>query len=234
MATNPIILSLRGLSRNFQEGAGTRSVLRGLDLDVARGETVSILGRSGGGKSTLLNLISGIDFSDAGDITVDGASLTAMNERARTLFRRRHIGFIYQFFNLIPTLTVAENVFLPLELNDRDTPPAREAARGLLAEVGLGDRLDAFPDRLSAGEQQRVAIARALVHDPLLVLADEPTGNLDADTGRQVLALLDRLVHHVGKTMIVVTHSKEVAQLGDRVLALENGRLAESTLERAW
>jgi putative ABC transport system ATP-binding protein len=177
----------------------------------------------------LLNLISGIDLVDEGDIWVDGQRLTALNERQRTLFRRQNIGFIFQFFNLIPTLTVWENVILPLELSGRDNGEARRQAAELLDAVGLLDRRDTFPDRLSGGEQQRVAIARALVHDPLLVLADEPTGNLDEDTGRQVLALLDRLTRQSGKNLILVTHSHEAAAYADRIITLRDGKLVNGT-----
>lgn len=234
MESENIVVSLRGLSRSYREGEQTRVVIDHLDLDIPRGECVALLGRSGSGKSTLLNLISGIDLPTAGTIRVDGVELTALNERERTLFRRRHVGFVYQFFNLIPTLTVEENLLLPLELNRRDKGAARHTAIALLEEIGLGDRRTAFPDRLSGGEQQRVAIARALVHDPLLVLADEPTGNLDADTGRHVLALLDRLTRQAGKTLIVVTHSNAVAELADQVLTLDNGHIAAQAREVAW
>jgi putative ABC transport system ATP-binding protein len=191
----------------------------------AKGELVAILGKSGSGKSTLLNLISGIDLVDAGKIWVNGAELTALGERERTLFRRNKIGFIFQFFNLIPTLTVLENVALPGELSGLSAPAARQRAEPLLEAVGLIERLDTFPDRLSGGEQQRVAIARALVNDPLLVLADEPTGNLDGETGEQVLTLLDRLTRQAGKNMIMVTHSADAAAYADRVVHLREGKL---------
>jgi len=203
-----------------------RPVLQSADARIARGEFVAILGKSGSGKSTLLNLISGIDLTDDGTVWIDGRNLTSMSERERTLFRRRHIGFVFQFFNLIPTLTVLENVTLPLELGGTSRTEAEKRAEPLLSAVGLPDRLGAFPDRLSGGEQQRVAIARALVHDPLLVLADEPTGNLDEATGRQVLALLDDLTRQAGKNLIVVTHSREAASYADRVLLLREGKLA--------
>lgn len=144
------------------------------------------------------------------------------------MFRRHHVGFVFQFFNLIPTLTVEENLRLPLELNGRPRDAARERAAALLAEVGLGDRGPAFPEHLSGGEQQRVAVARALVHEPLLVLADEPTGNLDLDTGRQVLDLLDRLTRRAGRTMVMATHSSEVVGLADRTFRLQDGRLVET------
>jgi putative ABC transport system ATP-binding protein len=218
---------LDGLSKGFEEGGQIRTVLQAAGATLARGEFVAILGKSGSGKSTLLNLISGIDRVDEGDIWVDGQELTALDDHQRTLFRRQNIGFIFQFFNLIPTLTVWENVILPLELTGVDNGRARARTAELLEAVGLLDRRDTFPDRLSGGEQQRVAIARALVHDPLLVLADEPTGNLDEDTGRGVMALLDRLTRQNGKNLILVTHSQEAAAYADRTLTLREGRLVE-------
>src|SRR5262249_54927043 len=174
---------------------------REVDAAIYPGELVVVVGRSGSGKSTLLNLIGGIDHPTAGEVVVDGVVLTRVSEEARTRFRRRHVGFVFQFFNLIPTLTVEENLRLPLELNGRAGPAAGDAVRTLLNEVGLADRSEAFPERLSGGEQQRVAVARALVHDPALVLADEPTGNLDLETGRLVLDLLDRLTRRAGRAM---------------------------------
>jgi putative ABC transport system ATP-binding protein len=160
-------------------------------------------------------------------VLVDGLALARASESTRTLFRRRHVGFVFQFFNLIPTLTVDENLRLPLELNGRSGDAARARAGALLAEVGLADRGAAFPEHLSGGEQQRVAVARALVHEPLLVLADEPTGNLDLDTGRQVLELLDQLTRRAGRTMVMATHSQEVIGLADRIFRLHEGRLVE-------
>ena len=216
-------LEIRSLSKSFREGDQLREVLKGCSLTVPRGEFTAVVGKSGSGKSTLLNLISGIDRPDEGEITIHGRSLTGMEERDRTLFRRREIGFVFQFFNLIPTLTAAENVSLPLELTGSPRDEARERAGELLERVGLGDRLGTFPDRLSGGEQQRVAIARALVHDPLLVLADEPTGNLDEETGEAVLDLLQSLTRRVGKNLIMVTHSLETASGADRIMELRDG-----------
>jgi len=224
LATNAFI-RLEGLSKSFQEGDCLRVVLNGANAAFAPGEFVAILGKSGSGKSTLLNLISGIDRADSGAVWLDGQNLTALNERQRTLFRRHNIGFVFQFFNLIPTLTVLENVILPLELNGTPTKEARRRVEPLLEAVGLLDRQDTFPDRFSGGEQQRVAIVRALIHDPQLVLADEPTGNLDEETGQQVLALLDRLTRRAGKNLILVTHSTEGAAYADRILHLRDGKL---------
>jgi putative ABC transport system ATP-binding protein len=220
-------LRLENLSKSYLEGARARVVLQNASACFAHGEFAAIVGKSGSGKSTLLNLISGIDRADGGTIWLDGRNLTALDDRQRTLFRRRSIGFIFQFFNLLPTLTVEENVSLPLELNSRNGAEARERVEAMLAAVGLADRRETFPDRLSGGEQQRVAIARALIHDPQIVLADEPTGNLDEATGRQVLELLDRLTRRAGKNMVLVTHSAEAAAAADRVLHLHNGCLEE-------
>jgi putative ABC transport system ATP-binding protein len=222
------IVELRSVTKTYREGDTTRAVLAGVDAAIRRGELCVLIGRSGSGKSTLLNLIGGIDVPTSGEIVVDGTDLARSTEGARTLFRRHHVGFVFQFFNLIPTLTVEENLCLPLELNGRPRDAARERAAALLAEVGLGDRGPAFPEHLSGGEQQRVAVARALVHEPLLVLADEPTGNLDLDTGRQVLELLDRLTRRAGRTMVMATHSPEVVGLADRTFRLQDGRLVET------
>ena len=218
-------IRLENLSKSYQEGTHTRIVLRDANATFAKGEFVAILGRSGTGKSTLLNLISGIDRADSGAIWLNGRDLTALDEQTRTLFRRRNVGFVFQFFNLIPTLTVWENVVLPLELKGAEAKDARLRTESVLDAVELLDRRGTFPDRLSGGEQQRIAIARALVHDPLLVLADEPTGNLDRETGRQVMTLLDQLTRQAGKNLILVTHSVEAASLADRVLHLCDGRL---------
>ncbi|MEX1020028.1 MAG: ABC transporter ATP-binding protein [Litorilinea sp.] len=231
--SSALLIEIRGLRKSYAEAGRTRIVLDAIDLDLRAGEFVCLLGKSGSGKSTLLNLISGIDAPDAGDVTLhaDGerVTLTTLSERARTLFRRRNIGIIFQFFNLIPTLTVVENVRLPLELAGRADGGA---AAELLAAVGLGDRLDTYPDRLSGGEQQRVAIARALIHDPLLILADEPTGNLDDDTGESVLELLLRLTRGAGKTLIMATHAPEIAARADRVLHVVHGHLQEEHLQK--
>lgn len=220
-------IRLENLSKSFQEGRVNREVLKDACAIVNKGEFVAVLGRSGSGKSTLLNLISGIDQADNGSVYLDGQDLTALNDHERTIFRRHHIGFIFQFFNLIPTLTVLENVMLPLELNG--TPPvvAEDRAKTRISEVGLQGREATFPDRLSGGEQQRVAIARALVHEPAVILADEPTGNLDEKTGRQIMQLLDRLTRQMGKNLVLVTHSAEAASFADRILFLRDGKLIE-------
>jgi putative ABC transport system ATP-binding protein len=220
-------IELRRVSKVYREGDGERVVLRDVDALIGRGEIAVVLGRSGSGKSTMLNLLAGIDLPTSGQVLVDGVDLGALGERDRTLLRRRRIGFIFQFFNLVPLLTVEENLLLPLELTAQADAKGRARARVLLERVGLGDRAATFPDRLSGGEQQRLAVARALVHDPALILADEPTGNLDADTAQSVLDLLDGLVREYGKTVVMATHSREVVGLADRVFQVQHGRLVE-------
>jgi putative ABC transport system ATP-binding protein len=223
-------LELVALHKGYEEGGRVHVVLDGASARVAAGERVAILGPSGSGKSTLLNLISGIDRPDAGSVTIAGVDLTALSEVERTRFRRRHIGFVFQFFNLLPTLTVLENLLLPLELKGAVTREHRTRARNLLERVDLLERADTFPDRLSGGEQQRVALARALVHDPELVLADEPTGNLDEEMAAKVGDLMAELVSGERRTLVVVTHSRPLAARMDRVLRLDHGRLVEDGL----
>ena len=221
------LIQLSNLTKVYEEGGHARAVLTKVNATVMRGEMAVILGPSGSGKSTLLNLISGVDLPSSGDVVIDSTNLTALTEKRRTLFRRKQIGLVFQFFNLVSTLTVLENLLLPLNLNGITGREAKERAMNLLGSVGLADRFGSFPDRLSGGEQQRVAIARALAHNPLLVLADEPTGNLDSETGRQVMSLLEQLVRNRGKTAIVVTHRTGVARLADRVFTIREGSLEE-------
>jgi putative ABC transport system ATP-binding protein len=230
MMDNQPLIRLENLTKSYTEGRKIRPVLCAVDALFRKGEAVAILGKSGSGKSTLLNLISGIDRADDGEIWVNGTSLTALTENQRTLFRRRNIGFVFQFFNLIPTLSVWENVILPLELVGVTGGEIHRRAEPLLDAVGLADRRSAFPDRLSGGEQQRVAIARALVHDPLIVLADEPTGNLDEETAHTVMDLLDGLTRRLDKNLILVTHDPEAAASADRILYLQDGKLLNGDL----
>lgn len=222
---NDTLVRIEQLNKAYREGPTLHTVLEDLDLEIASGEIVAILGRSGSGKSTLLNLVSGIDRPDSGAVWIGDQNVTAMSERSRTLLRRRSIGFLFQFFNLIPTLTVWENVTLPVELNGGLSDEARDRVKTLLDQVGLSNRRTAHPEQLSGGEQQRIALARALAHDPAILLADEPTGNLDEDTGRHVMGLLDRLARETGRTCVLATHSREVARAADRVLRLEHGQI---------
>jgi len=219
------VIELIDLHKEFSEPGGAREVLRGVSGRIDDGEFVAIRGRSGSGKTTLLNLIAGIDLPSRGEVRMNGATVSRMNAKQRTHMRRSQVGFIFQFFNLIPTLTVLENVLLPADLAGEARPPALERALPLLARVGLDDRRHEFPDRLSGGEQQRVAIARALVQGPGLILADEPTGNLDEETGDAVIDLLESLTRQAGKTLVLVTHGHRIAARADRVLAMEHGRL---------
>jgi len=218
-------IRFENVTKQFQEGERQRIVLSQLSASIDAGEFVAMVGRSGSGKSTLLNLLAGLDQPTAGEIWIGDTRVSALNDRDRTLFRRDHIGFVFQFFNLIPTLTVRENVLLTAELSGWSARDARAQAQRLLDAVGLLDRANVFPDKLSGGEQQRVAMARALCADPPVILADEPTGNLDADTGAQVLDLLTRLARERGKTLLLVTHSPDVAALADRTLRLDHGKL---------
>lgn len=220
-------LSLDNLVKSYPEGSSRRIVLNGVTAQFRPGEIIAILGKSGSGKSTLLNLIGGIDKPDSGHIRINGFELSELDDHRRTLFRRANIGFIFQFFNLIPTLTVEENVSLPLELLGRTPAQTKRLVTELLEAVGLADRMGTYPEHLSGGEQQRVAIARALVHDPILILADEPTGNLDNETGAQVLDLLQRLVRKANKSLIIVTHNPEIISIADRFFYLVNGKFEQ-------
>jgi putative ABC transport system ATP-binding protein len=219
------IIKLDHLTKRYEEAGIERTILSDVTFEFGCGEFTVLLGKSGSGKSTLLNLIGGIDAPTSGEVWIDRRSITRMSDHERTLYRRNHIGFVFQAFNLIPTLSVRENVMLPLELGGRPSSVVDRRTAELLEQVGLSHRIDAYPDRLSGGEQQRVAIARALVNDPLVVLADEPTGNLDYDTGRLVLDLLDALTRQAGKNLVMVTHSEEVVGVADRVLRLKDGKL---------
>jgi putative ABC transport system ATP-binding protein len=226
-----VVLKIQDLSKTYEEGGKPRIVLDAVDLEIAVGEFFVMLGRSGSGKSTILNLVSGIDKPDdnqAAKIIIGETDITTLDETAQTLFRRDNIGIIFQFFNLIPTLTVLENISLPLELRGQKKRHSQDKAQALLERVGLGDRADTFPDKLSGGEQQRVAIARALIHEPKLVLADEPTGNLDEETGETVLELLLELTKNSGKTLLMATHSPEIVPYADRVCRINEGKLVIS------
>lgn len=219
------LVQIEGLSKIYEEAGKSRVVLNDLSVEIDPGRITVIRGRSGSGKSTLLNLIGGIDEPTKGEIRVAGNLITSMSPRERALFRRENVGFVFQFFNLIPTLTVLENVRLPSELAGRPEHEASDRALALLGAVDLEGRHSDFPDRLSGGEQQRVAIARALVEEPLLVLADEPTGNLDRSTGDAVMSLIGKLMRERGVTVILATHSHRIAKSADRRMALVDGKL---------
>ena len=220
-------IELRHLSKIYTEGLAENTVLNDVNFQAFQGELIILLGRSGSGKSTLLNVISGIDLPSSGEVIISEQNLTKFSEQQRTIFRRKHIGFVFQFFNLIPTLTVEENLLLPLELNNQNGKAAHDLALDMLQDVGLRNRAKSYPDRLSGGEQQRVAIARALIHDPSIILADEPTGNLDYETGKQIIDILDRLVRKKKKTMIMATHSQEVIGMANRIFSIREGKLVE-------
>jgi putative ABC transport system ATP-binding protein len=213
---------LRGVSKRYQMGAGEVRALDDLVLDIYRGEFLVVLGPSGSGKTTLLNLLGGIDTPTSGQLHVDGRDIGTLTDAGLTQYRRHQVGFIFQFFNLIPTLTALENVEFAAELVRTSRDPIE-----VLAAVGLQDRVDHFPSELSGGEQQRVAIARALVTDPPLVLCDEPTGNIDEETGKRVLGLMRHLGQERNKTFVLVTHNSVIAQMADRVIRLRDGRIAD-------
>jgi len=220
-----IVVRTVGLTRRYKMGDAFVDALRGVDLTIARGEFVALVGPSGSGKSTVLNLIGGLDRPTTGQVWINGTELSASDERTLTRHRRQHVGFVFQSFNLLPRLTAEENVALPLMFSGVPEKERRTQARVLLERVGLGPRLAHRPTQLSGGEQQRVAIARALVGQPALLLADEPTGNLDTVTGAEIMALLKELNQERGLTLLVVTHDPEVAAFADRIVKLRDGQV---------
>jgi len=226
-------ISVSGVTHTYSAGSEQQTVLRQASLLIGKGEKVALLGRSGSGKSTLLNLVSGIDLPEAGTITISDQVINTLDETRRTLFRREHIGFIYQFFNLVPSLTAFENVALSLELNGIKGKAAIEQSLAMLERLGVAGKATKFPSRLSGGEQQRVAMARALVHSPGIVLADEPTGNLDARTGEEVLEVMNQVLAESDSSLLMVTHSLAVAKTADRIVTLEDGMIAERAGECA-
>jgi putative ABC transport system ATP-binding protein len=229
----PPLIRIRGLAKSYRRGEQELPVLLGIDLDVRGGEFVALMGPSGSGKSTLLNLIAGIDTPSAGSVEIAGTDIGSLGEGALADWRAEHVGFIFQFYNLMPVLNAAENVELPLLLTGLSARERRERVAQALALVGLTDRADHVPSELSGGQQQRVAIARALVTDPTLIVADEPTGDLDRTTGEEVLGLLGRLVSELGKTIVMVTHDPKAAARARRLVHLEKGVLVDDGAQAA-
>jgi len=223
---NEPVVALTDVRKTYPHPSGPVEALRGVGLTIARGEWVGVMGASGSGKSTLLHMIGGLDRADAGSVRVGGEDLSALSDRALTLFRRRRVGVVFQFFNLVPTLTALENIVLPMAIDRGNRKAMARRGRELLELVGLSDRADHRPDALSGGEQQRVAIARALLMDPEIILADEPTGNLDSINSAAVWTLLGQLVGELNKTLCVVTHESEVAARTGRVLVIKDGQFA--------
>jgi putative ABC transport system ATP-binding protein len=221
------LLELRGVAKRYRQGSQEVVALDGVDLDVAEGESVAVVGRSGSGKSTLLHLAGGLDQPDAGSVRLRGRDLAELSVSDRAKLRRHDVGFIFQFFHLLPTLSVAENVAVPRIINGARRRDALAAADRMLEQVELRDRRDDLPDVLSGGEQQRVAIARALVHDPDLVVCDEPTSALDHETGMKVLDLMRRMVRERGTTVLIVTHDNRIFPFADRIARMDDGRIVE-------
>jgi putative ABC transport system ATP-binding protein len=222
------MIEIRNAGKVYRQGQKEITALRGVSLTIAKGEFLSIMGPSGSGKSTLLNLIGGLDQPSSGEIFIDGRPLHGVSDDELTLIRRRQVGFIFQFFNLLPILTAAENAALPLLLDGVPFSKVRSKADALLAKVGLGERTEHRPEQLSGGEMQRVAIARALITNPAVLLADEPTGNLDSRTSEEIFRLLTGL-HDEGQTIIMVTHDPRAAAHGTRTITLRDGSIAEDT-----
>ena len=225
-ASSSPIVEIRNLSKSYQRGSQLIPVLSGIDFDIARGEFLALMGPSGSGKSTLLNLIAGIDTADQGSIRVGEVEITELSESELARWRAGNVGFIFQFYNLIPVLTAYENVELPLLLTRLKRRERREHVEAVLSVVGLADRMDHYPSQLSGGQQQRVAIARAIVTDPEILVADEPTGDLDRASAEEILLLMDQLVHQFKKTVIMVTHDPRAAEKAHIIRHLEKGELS--------
>ena len=226
-STSPIV-TIRDLSKSYRRGSQLIPVLSGINFDIARGEFVALMGPSGSGKSTLLNLIAGIDSADSGSIKVNDVEITQLSEAELARWRAGHVGFIFQFYNLIPVLTAFENVELPLLLTSLKRRERQEHVEAVLSVVGLSDRMDHYPSQLSGGQQQRVAIARAIVTDPEILVADEPTGDLDRASAEEILRLMDQLVHDFRKTIIMVTHDPRAAEKAHIIRHLEKGELSDT------
>jgi len=222
------LVSIRHLAKSYQRGAQTVPVLSDISLDIAEGDFIALMGPSGSGKSTLLNLIAGIDRPDSGELLVGGVDISELPEASLADWRAAHVGFIFQFYNLMPVLTAYENVELPLMLTRLGRAERRERVEMVLRMVNLGDRMDHYPSELSGGQQQRVAIARALITDPTLIVADEPTGDLDRTSATEILTMLQRLNADVGKTIIMVTHDAHAAEAAKSLVHLEKGELLQT------
>ena len=218
-----IVLQTRGLKKVYGTGEARVRALDGVDLDVEQGEFVAVVGTSGSGKSTLLHMLGGLDRPTAGTVTVDGRNIFALSDEALTVFRRRKIGFVFQAYNLVPVLSVWENIVLPVQLDGRR--PDKAYLAQVVEALGLAEKLDRLPGQLSGGQQQRVAIARALAAQPAILLADEPTGNLDSKTSQDVLGLMKVTGRRFAQTMVMITHNEEIAQLADRIVRIEDGRI---------
>lgn len=223
------IVTIKNLYKSYQRGSQTLTVLQDINLDIADNEFMALMGPSGSGKSTLLNLIAGIDKVDSGSISVEGIDITTLSETELAKWRSSHVGFIFQFYNLIPVLTAFENVELPLLLTGLSRKERKEHVRMALQIVNLSDRMDHYPSQLSGGQQQRVAIARAVVTDPAILVADEPTGDLDRTSAKEILDLMERLVHELGKTIIMVTHDPRAAEKAHIIRHLDKGILNANT-----
>jgi len=226
-APSPVLVELRDIGKSYRRGSQLIPVLEGISLSIASGEFLALMGPSGSGKSTLLNLIAGLDRADCGSITVGGVDLSTLSESGLAAWRAAHVGFVFQFYNLIPVLSALENVELPLILTALSRRERREHARTVLRLVGLEDRTDHLPRQLSGGQQQRVAIARALATDPTLIVADEPTGDLDRASAEDVLVLMERLCRELGKTIVMVTHDPRAARRAGRIKHLDKGVLTD-------
>ena len=224
------MLKIKDLTKKYSTLDGEIAALDGVSLTAADGEFIAIVGKSGSGKSTLLNMIGGLDIPDSGSILLDGTDIVKLSNRQTAILRRQKIGIIYQFYNLIPELNISENITLPAELDGAE--PDREWLASILKTVGLDERENAYPNTLSGGQQQRVAIARALYNKPSLILADEPTGNLDAENGADIMRLLKDMNKQSGATVLIVTHSESVASEADRVITISDGRIADDRRQR--
>lgn len=230
MQQSKTILRVRDLTKIYGSGSARVAALQNVSFEVKQGEFVAIVGPSGSGKSTLLHMIGGVDTPTSGQVEVDGTDLASLNESRLAVFRRRQIGLVYQFYNLIPVLTVEENITLPLLLDRRKADPAQ--LERLLRTLGLDERRKALPHQLSGGQQQRVSIGRAVITSPALLLADEPTGNLDSKNSAEILALLKSLHQQHGQTLLLITHDREIALQADRILAVEDGRIVKDEVIR--